>query len=194
MQIGEYLAIVGALLITAVLLSRASAWFGVPAMLAFIGLGMLMGEDGLGRIGFSNYRLSFDLSITALILILFDGGVNTTLRQVRTGLLPGMVLATVGILGTAGLVGVVVHLMFPYSWKEAFLIGAIVSPTDASAIFSVLRKARFRLMQRVGMTLELESGLNDPMAVLLVTIFTRSIVQNRGIVVSEAAAEIVRAL
>jgi potassium/hydrogen antiporter len=128
-RIPEYLTLVGSLLIAAVLLSRASARFGVPVLLAFIGLGMLAGQDGLGRIEFKNYQLSFDLSITALLLILFYGGFNTTLPRVRNGLAPAVILATVGVLGTAGLIGVVVHLMLPLSWTEALLVGAIISPT-----------------------------------------------------------------
>lgn len=192
--IPEYLALVGSLLIVAVLLSRASARFGVPALLAFIGLGMLAGQDALGLIEFKNYQLSFDLSITALILILFYGGFNTTLPRVRNGLAPAVVLATVGVLGTAGLIGAAVHLMMPLSWTEALLVGAIISPTDAAAVFSALGRAGFQLKKHVGMTLELESGFNDPMAVLLVATLTRSIVENRQIDIPGAALAIAGAL
>lgn len=174
--IAARLALVGLLLIAAILLSRASARFGVPALLSFVGLGMLAGEDGLGRFVFNDYRLSFDVGITALILILFDGGFNTPRSRVREGMLPALLLATVGVLATAALTGLAVHLLFPFNWPEALLVGAILSPTDAAAVFSVLGRAGLQLKKGISTALELESGLNDPMAVLLVATLTGVVV------------------
>jgi cell volume regulation protein A len=193
-MIADYLTIIGILLIAAILLSRASARFGVPALLAFVGLGMLAGEDGLGRFVFSDYRLTFDFGIVTLILILFDGGFNTPLSRVREALVPALILATAGVVCTAALVGLAVHMLFSLNWTAALLVGAIISPTDAAVVFSVLGRAGLQLKKRVGMTLELESGLNDPMAVLLVAMLTQSIVDNQSINLATAALDIGKAL
>ena len=83
-----------------IVLSRASARFGVPALLTFLALGMLAGEEGIGRIFFNNYHLSFDVSITALVLILFDGGFNTPAVRIRSGMVPALTLATLGVVGS----------------------------------------------------------------------------------------------
>ena len=174
MPITEPLATATLLLTVAVLLflsalfSRATARFGVPVFLLFLGLGMLAGSEGLGGILFEDYHLSFRLGVLALALILFDGGLNTPVKALRAGLLPASVLATVGVAGTALLVAVFARLLgFP--WILALLLGAIVSSTDAAAVFSVLRGSGLQLKRRLGVTLELESGLNDPLAVILTT-------------------------
>jgi cell volume regulation protein A len=180
-SIATYLTVLGALLVAGVLLSRASARFGVPALLTFLALGMLAGEEGIGRFFFSNYHLSFDISITALVLILFDGGFNTPAARIRSGLAPALTLATLGVVGSSALVGLVVHLVFPFNWAESLLVGSILSSTDAAAVFSILGHAGLQLKKRVGMTLEIESGLNDPMAVLLVSTLTESLVEGRPI-------------
>src|SRR5215472_3977395 len=114
-SIATYLTLLGALLVAGVLLSRASARFGVPALLTFLGLGMLAGEEGIGGIVFNDYHLSFDVSITALVLILFDGGFNTPAARLRSGLAPAVTLATIGVLGNSALVGLVVHLLFSFN-------------------------------------------------------------------------------
>ena len=174
------LTVVAILMAASVVLSHASQWTGVPVVLLFLALGVLAGEKGIGHIAFRNYRLSFDLGTAALVLILFDGGLNTPLTRIRAGIRPAAVLATAGVAGTAALVSVAARL-FGFSWTEALLLGAIVSPTDASAVFSILRGSGVQLKKRVGVTLELESGLNDPMAVILTFAITRSLVLHRGI-------------
>jgi cell volume regulation protein A len=166
----------------------------VPALLAFLALGMLAGEDGIGGIGFNNYHLSFDISVTALVLILFDGGFNTPAVTIRSGLIPALTLATLGVLGSSALVGWVVHLLFPFNWTESLLVGSIISSTDAAAVFSILGHSGLQLSKRVGMTLEIESGLNDPMAVLLVSALTQSLVENHPISVPAAATTMAIAL
>jgi cell volume regulation protein A len=163
-----------------VVLSHASQWTGVPVVLLFLALGVLAGQEGLGHIAFRTYRVSFDLGTAALVLILFDGGLNTPLTRIRAGLRPAAVLATAGVAGTAALVSLGARL-FGFSWTQAMLLGAIVSPTDASAVFSILRGSGVQLKKRVGVTLELESGLNDPMAVILTFALTRSLVEHRQI-------------
>jgi cell volume regulation protein A len=170
----------GALTGVSVLFSRASGRFGVPATLLFLGIGMLAGAQGLGALVFGNYSVAFTLGLGALVLILFDGGLNTSKAVLRPAVWPASVLATLGVAGTAALVGVGARL-FGFSWNEALLLGAVVSSTDAAAVFSVLRGSGLQLKRRVGVTLELESGLNDPMAVILTLALTASLSANEPV-------------
>jgi cell volume regulation protein A len=160
------LAAAGALLVAGVLVSRTSGRLGVPAALLFLAVGMLAGTDGIGKIDFADYALTFRLGTVALVLILFDGGLNTPLASVRRALAPAALLATLGVLGTAALAALAAALL-GLPWPLALVFGAVVSSTDAAAVFSVLRGGGVALRGRVGLVLELESGLNDPMAVIL---------------------------
>jgi potassium/hydrogen antiporter len=156
---------------TAVVLGRASERFGVPVVLVFLLVGMLAGSEGLGGLAFDNYRLSFRIGVIALVLILFDGGLNTPIAALRRFAAPATTLATAGVAGTAAVTGIAAHLL-GFDWPHALLLGAIVSSTDAAAVFAVLRGSGIQLKRRVGITLEAESGLNDPVAVLLTTVVT----------------------
>jgi potassium/hydrogen antiporter len=168
------LAAFGALLLTSVLFSRASERLSIPVALIFLAIGMLAGSEGLGRIQFEDYAFSFRLGTVALVLILFDGGLNTSLDSIRSVARPAGVLATFGVLGTAGLVAFGAHA-FGIEWPQALLLGAIVSSTDAAAVFAVLRGSGLHLKRRVGTTLEVESGVNDPMAVILTFAMTQQL-------------------
>ena len=137
-------------------------------MLLFLVLGMLGGSEGVGGIDFDNYEVTVRVGTMALVLILFDGGLNTSVGAVRQVLYPATMLATVGVALTAGLVAVVARL-FGLPWGAALLLGAVVSSTDAAAVFAVLRGGRLQLEPRLGRTLEVESCINDPMAVILTT-------------------------
>ncbi|MDY7226656.1 potassium/proton antiporter [Hyalangium rubrum] len=170
----------GVLLALSVLFSRASGRFGIPVALLFLVIGMVAGSDGPGGIAFEDYGFSFRLGTVALVLILFDGGLNTPLSAVRSAIRPAAVLATLGVVATAVLVGVAAHLLFRFPWTESLLLGAIVSSTDAAAVFSVLRGSGLHLKRRVGTTLELESGLNDPMAVILTVALTHSLAKGEN--------------
>lgn len=171
------LLVMGLLLLASVMASRASARSGIPAAILFLGLGMLAGSEGLGGIGFADYGLSYRVGTLALVLILFDGGMRTPARIVRRALAPATVLATVGVAITAGIVGAAAHsLGFP--WKQGLLLGAIVAPTDAAAVFSLLRGGGIHLKERVGAVVELESGLNDPTAVLLTVALTATLARH----------------
>src|SRR5207302_2593274 len=117
------------------------------------------------------YRLTLRVGTTALALILFDGGLHTPLAALREALRPALVLATAGVAGTAALVAIAARFL-GFEWPQAMLLGAVVASTDAAAVFSVLRISGVQLRRRVGMVLELESGLNDPMAVLLTLALT----------------------
>ena len=165
----------GVLLAASVGLSRASAKLGLPVALLFLLVGVLAGTEGIGHIPFDDYHFAFRLGTTALVLILFDGGLNTSFSSARTVLFPAAVLATLGVVATSGLVAVAAHAI-GVAWPLALLLGAIVSSTDAAAVFSVLTATGTRLRQRVGLTLEVESGLNDPMAVILTTALTTGLV------------------
>ncbi|MFP2928941.1 potassium/proton antiporter [Pyxidicoccus sp. 3LG] len=169
----------GVLLALSVLFSRASGRFGIPVALLFLGVGMAAGSDGPGGIEFSDYGLAFRLGTMALVLILFDGGLNTPLASIQSAIRPAAVLATVGVVITAAVAGLAAHLLFGFAWQQALLLGAIVSSTDAAAVFAVLRGSGLHLKRRVGTTLELESGLNDPMAVILTTAMTLSLAGGR---------------
>lgn len=141
--------------------------FGAPLLLVFLFLGMLLGEDGPGGIAFSDVRFAYLLGSLALAVILFDGGLRTRIANVRGALAPASTLATVGVVLTAAGTGAAAHWLLGLGWIESFLLGAIVASTDAAAVFFLLRAGGLHLQRRVGATLEVESGSNDPVAVFL---------------------------
>lgn len=153
-----------------ILSSLVATRFGAPLILVFLAIGMLVGEDGPGGIHFSDYRLTYLIGSTALAVILFDGGLQTRMRAARGAFSPALLLSTVGVLVTTGLTGAVAHLLLPLSWTEGFLLGAAVASTDAAAVFFLLRAGGLQLRRRIGATLEIESGTNDPVAVFLVMV------------------------
>jgi cell volume regulation protein A len=160
--------IVGAVLVVAgILASTTASRLGIPTLLLFLALGMAAGSDGVGGLQFDDAELAQSIGVTALALILFDGGLSTRWASVRPALGPGTVLATVGVLVTAGITGLAATWVFGLPVEVGLLLGAIVSSTDAAAVFSVLRSRRSGLAGTIQPTLELESGANDPMAVLL---------------------------
>mgnify|MGYP001284949915 CR=1 FL=1 len=167
----------GVLMATSVLFSRAAGRTGIPVALLFLIVGMLAGEEGLLGIRFTDFQFAFRIGNAALVLILFDGGLNTPIASVRRGIRPALVLATVGVVGTAGLLALGARLL-GFEWSIAFLVGAIVSSTDAAAVFTMLRSSGIHLKKRLGTTLELESGLNDPMAVILTMAATTALVSH----------------
>lgn len=165
----------GLLLMLAVSVSRASAKLGVPVALAFLLVGVAAGSEGIGGIPFENYHLTFQIGAAALALILFEGGLNTPASAVKSVAGPAIVLATVGVVLTATATAVFAHWL-GLAWPLALLLGAIVSSTDAAAVFSVLSASGIKLRDRVGHLLEVESGLNDPMAVILTTALTANLI------------------
>ena len=165
------LATLGLLLLLSIAFSRATARVPVPLAFVFVLVGILAGSEGIGGIAFNDYGAAFRLGTMALALILFDGGLNTPMSAVRKGIAPAGVLATLGVVATSALIAVVAHAM-GFAWPNALLLGAVVSSTDAAAVFGVLKGSGIRLKHRVGRTLELESGLNDPMAVILTMLLT----------------------
>ncbi|MCB1561376.1 MAG: potassium/proton antiporter, partial [Xanthomonadales bacterium] len=167
LDFSNWLLLGGALLVLVGIASSLIATrFGAPLLLVFLLLGMALGEDGFG-ITFSNYRLTYFLGSLALAVILFDGGLRTRMSSFRGALAPAGVLATLGVLITTLLTGSAAHYLLGISWPAGLLIGAIVASTDAAAVFFLLRAGGLHLQKRVGATLEIESGSNDPFAVFL---------------------------
>lgn len=156
----------GVLIGIAAVATRASQRIAFPLALLFLAVGMLAGSDGIGKIHFNDYTLAYRMGTLALVLILFDGGLSTNFKRSRPVLLPSMILATFGVLITAAIFTVAGRLL-GLSWFEALILSAVVSSTDAAAVFSVLRGSGVSLRQRVSSTIELESGFNDPMAVIM---------------------------
>jgi potassium/hydrogen antiporter len=188
-SISLFLTATAILMMASVMLSRASEKAGVPIVLLVLALGVLAGQEGIGRLFADNYRFCFAFGTVALTLILFDGGLNTPLARLREGAWPAAVLATAGVIGTAALVALCARL-FGFPWTEAFLLGAIVSPTDAAAVFAVLRGSGLHLKKRVAIVLELESGLNDPLAVILTVALTEGLARSQGIALGTIIAEV----
>lgn len=166
-SIEHLLLAASALLLLAVLAGKLSVKAGIPPLLLFLALGMLAGSDGPGGIYFDDAWLAQLVGTIALAFILFSGGLDTHWSSVRAALWPGLALSTIGVLLTAALVAWFATIILHFSWLEGLLLGAIVSATDAAAVFSVIRASGVRLVGRLLPVLELESGTNDPMAVFL---------------------------
>jgi cell volume regulation protein A len=154
-----------ALLAVGLVLASLAAKVGLPALVLFLALGMVVADDGLAWIRFDDAGLARDLAVVALVVILFDGALSTRLSDLRPVLGPAVSLATVGVAATAGVVAVAYRLAFHGTWVTALLVGAVVSSTDAAAVFGTLRRSP--LPDGMGHLLEAESGFNDPLAVVL---------------------------
>lgn len=160
--------LLGAVLVMAGIMSSLIALrFGAPLLLVFLGVGVLAGENGPGGLKFDDVQSTYLVGSVALALILFDGGLKTRFQAIRAVLAPSMMLATVGVLVTALLTAPVAYYALNVGWVEALLVGAVVASTDAAAVFLLVHAQGLRLRPRVGATLEVESGTNDPFAVFL---------------------------
>ena len=169
-----------ALMIGGILSSLLSARFGAPLLFIFLSIGMLAGEDGPLGIVFNDYRLTYTIGSIALAVILFDGGLRTRLVVFQRSLLPAGILATLGVVATAGAIGLVASWLLGITLLEGFLVGAIVSSTDAAAVFYLLRTGGLQLKRRVGATLEIESGTNDPASAFLTILLVQLILAGNG--------------
>lgn len=160
-----------ALVFVCVLSGLFSSRIGFPFLLVFLLAGILAGEGGPGGLRFSDFTLSFWVGNVALAVILLDGGLRTSFSTFRTGLKPSLLLATVGVALSALFTGIAATVLLDVDWRHGLLLGAVVGSTDAAAVFALLKKSGVTLNERVATTLEIESGMNDPMAVYLTLAF-----------------------
>ena len=173
--------LLGALLVLAGILSSLVAMrFGAPLLLVFLIVGMLAGEAGPGGIRFDDVRTTYLVGSIALALILFDGGLRTRFATFRSVFAPSLVLATIGVLLTAALTAPAARYVLGLGWIEALLVGAVVASTDAAAVFFLVHARGLRLRPRVGATLEVESGSNDPFAVFLTIVLVEFLLSGEG--------------
>jgi cell volume regulation protein A len=165
--VNQFIFIGALLILLSILAGMVSSRLGAPLLLVFLLLGMLAGEDGVFHISFNDYRSTFAVGSVALAIILFEGGLRTPRDVVRLVFWPAFSLATVGVLLSAFAIAAVAHLVMGLSPLEGVLLGAVIASTDAAAVFMLLHGRGSAVNARVGGTLELESGMNDPMAVFL---------------------------
>lgn len=167
--VGAALAVLG------VFSSLVASRIGAPLLLIFLLVGLLAGEEGPGGIKFDDFYSTYVVGSAALAIVLFDGGLRTRFAAFRGALYPAITLATLGVVMTAVLVGVVASYLLNLSWTEGLLVGSIVASTDAAAVFFLLRAGGQQLKRRVAATLEMESGTNDPIAVFMTILLVQLI-------------------
>lgn len=192
MEAISYVILIGStLLILSILTSFAAIRIGAPLLLIFLGVGLLAGEDGIGGLLFDDVEAAFLIGSMALAVILFESGFDTKLQSYKAAAWPALSLATLGVAVTTGAVGTAAHLLLALPWTEALLLGAVVSSTDAAAVFFLLRVGGITIRDRVRSTLEIESGSNDPTAILLTLVLAQAAADGWGDA-SHIALEFVR--
>jgi len=170
-QASHQLILLGsALVLLSIFAGLFSARFGAPLLLVFLGLGMLAGQEGPGGILFRDFNADYLIGSISLAVILFEGGLRTDPDDFRRAIWPSLALATIGVIVTAAVVGAAAALLFSTSWTGGLLVGAIVAPTDVAAVSALLHLRHLELRPRVAAILEVESGINDPISVLLVVL------------------------
>jgi cell volume regulation protein A len=177
-QLNTFLLVGSAVTLLAILAVRVSSRAGLPSLLIYLLMGVALGESGVG-IGFENFEMAHALGFAALAVILAEGGLTTNWREARASMPLGLSLATIGVAISVGIVAVGAHYLLGLPWELAVLLGAVTSPTDAAAVFSVLRVVP--LPRRLIGTLEAESGLNDAPTVVLVTLISTGAVHEHGL-------------
>lgn len=183
-SIGNIILTGSVLLLISIFAGKTSYRFGVPTLLLFLLIGMLAGSEGIGGIDFSNYEVAQFIGIVALNFILFSGGLETNWTSIQPILAQGITLSTLGVLLTAGSLGIFVWYVTDFTIYEALLLGSIVSSTDAAAVFSILRSKNLALKSKLRPTLELESGSNDPMAYVLTILFLGLVINQDQSIIS----------
>ena len=164
------LLIVGVVILIEILMGRVLEKLPVPSLLFFMALGICFGENGLLKISFNDYAGAEQICSVCLIFIMFYGGFGTNLKAARPVVAQSVLLSTLGVAGTAGVVGVFAHFGLNLSWGESMLIGSVLSSTDAASVFNILRSKKLALKNHTDSLLELESGSNDPMAYMLTSV------------------------
>lgn len=166
-----YLLVAAIIIFACVIFNKVSRKLGIPTLLAFILLGMCFGSDGIFKVQFDNYYFAEQICTIALIFIMFYGGAGTRLQEARNVGLKAMLLSSVGTVLTAGFTGIFCHFVLKIDLMESFLIGSVISSTDAASVFSILRSKKLSLKYKTASMLELESGSNDPFSYMLTVIF-----------------------
>ncbi|MCX5362852.1 potassium/proton antiporter [Streptomyces sp. NBC_00124] len=169
-DLNQLLLVCSLVLLVAVAAVRISSRSGLPSLLVYLGIGVAMGQDGVGGIHFNNAELTQVIGYAALVVILAEGGLGTKWKEIKPALPSATALALVGVAVSVGVTATAAHYLIGLEWRQALIIGAVVSSTDAAAVFSVLRK--LPLPARVTGTLEAESGFNDAPVVILVVAFS----------------------
>ena len=180
----QIIFIAGLLFLVSILASVVSSRIGAPLLLVFLVIGMLVGEQGPGGVSFDDYQAAHLIGTLALAVILFDGGLRTKVESFRVGLRPAVTLATVGVVITVAATGLITAWVFDLPLVVGLLIGAIIGSTDAAAVFYLLHAHGLELKQRIGATLEIESGSNDPMAIFLTIVLVEVVLgmhENPGV-------------
>lgn len=165
--LNDFIFLAGLLIIVSILAGLLSSRVGAPLLLVFLGLGILVGEDGLIGVSFDNFELAYVVATLCLAIILFDGGLRTPIGSVRVAWAPATLLATLGVIVTSAITGIAAVVVLQLDWLHGLLVGAIVGSTDAAAVFLLLHQQGMELRKRLSATLEIESGANDPMAIFL---------------------------
>lgn len=179
MTINEILLFVGVIMIVAVFASKVMSRYGVPTLVIFMGLGMLLGSEGLGGIEFNDIYAARDIANVALMVIIFSGGFDTHWSSAKKSATLSITLASIGVVFTALSVAIFAYLALGFTLLEGFLLGSIISSTDAASVFAILKAKRLNLKNELAPTLEMESGSNDPMSYLL-TILALGLFQGQG--------------
>src|SRR5690554_4824952 len=178
----DQLILYGSLLVIfGILFLKVSSRYGIPALVLFMFVGMLAGSEGIGGIVFNNYQIAHGIGTIALVVILFDGGLRTETESLRMTWKPSMVLATLGVLVTAIITGLVAVWVLGLDLLQGMLLGSIVGSTDAAAVFFILRSKGVNIDPRMQSTLEVESASNDPMAIFLTVGFIEVILGERSL-------------
>lgn len=188
-HLNQLLLVCSLVLLIAVAAVRISSRSGLPSLLVYLGIGVLMGQDGIGDIHFDNAELTQVIGYAALVVILAEGGLGTKWKEIKPALPAASALALVGVAVSVGVTAAAAHLLTGLEWRQALIIGAVVSSTDAAAVFSVLRK--IPLPARVTGTLEAESGFNDaPVVILVVAFSTAGPVEHWSVLITQIAGEL----
>jgi cell volume regulation protein A len=162
--------VVACVILLCVLAERFSDKFGMPALILFMFIGMLFGSDGIFKISFDNFKVAENVCAVALVVIMFYGGFNTKWSVAKSVAAKSITLSTAGVVLTAGITALLCHVVLHMTFAESFLIGAVLSSTDAASVFAILRKKKLNLKNGTASILEVESGSNDPVSYLLTII------------------------
>ncbi|MFJ6569781.1 potassium/proton antiporter [Streptomyces sp. NPDC091292] len=188
-HLNQLLLICSLVLLIAVAAVRISSRSGLPSLLVYLGIGVAMGQDGIGNLSFNNAELTQVIGYAALVVILAEGGLGTKWKEIKPALPAAAALSTVGVAVSVGITAAGAHYLVGLEWRQALIIGAVVSSTDAAAVFSVLRKVP--LPARVTGVLEAESGFNDaPVVILVVAFSTAGPIEHWYVLVGEIALEL----